>query len=166
MRPTEGPYEIQRDSGKIEIFRAGEAGAFRPLAHVYRGGQCYGKPYTIPEAEANAEQFRAAPEMQSLLYWVEVAAEGSGWDEAPEDAEITVTLTAKGLREIHELLAKIDPDGLVPVKPKSEGLVGALKKSVQNIEQLAGIVNTLSPGKVRAEDFTEPAKEALKKINP
>lgn len=36
-----------------------------------------------------------------------------------------------------------------------------LEKTIQNIEQLAAIVNTLSPGKVRAEDFTEAAREAL-----
>lgn len=42
-------------------------------------------------------------------------------------------------------------------------LLAALQSSIQNIEQLASTVNVLSPGKVRADDFSEKAREAIKK---
>jgi hypothetical protein len=42
-------------------------------------------------------------------------------------------------------------------------LVEALEKAKQRIEQLAHTVNVLSPGKVRAEDFTDVVVAALAK---
>jgi hypothetical protein len=48
--------------------------------------------------------------------------------------------------------------------PTQQELISALKKMKQYAEQLAETVNYFSPGKVRAEDFTEPADLILKRI--
>lgn len=45
-------------------------------------------------------------------------------------------------------------------------LLGALVSAVRRIEDLASIVNVLSPGKLRSEDYTRHARELIKELKP
>jgi hypothetical protein len=47
-------------------------------------------------------------------------------------------------------------------KPTIDEMIKALRDMTNNCKQLADTVNYFSPGKVRAEDFTEPADIVLK----
>lgn len=52
------------------------------------------------------------------------------------------------------------------IEAEHQKLKEALRKARTYIEQLASTVNTLSPGKVRAEDFTEVISAALNNAIP
>jgi len=48
--------------------------------------------------------------------------------------------------------------------PDALDIINDLKKVEKHINQLADIVNAFQKGKVRAEDFTEDLKKAMKKL--
>jgi len=65
-----------------------------------------------------------------------------------------------GAPAVAQCYGKEEDARLIAAAPE---LFAALEKSVQYIEQLAGMVNTLKPKGVHAEDFTDFARAAIAK---
>jgi hypothetical protein len=64
------------------------------------------------------------------------------------------------IEKIDETLEEATSSDGIDVK----GLLNDLRKAENNMKQLASTVNHFKPGKVRADDYVEPIKNAVKKL--